>query len=237
MNENQTSRTELILGKDGVKRLADSFVILIGAGAVGGYALEALVRAGVGKIRIIDDHPIDESNMNRQILATYDTLERFKADVAVERAKSINPDIDIEGIPELINARNISSFLSGPPDILVDCIDTIGNKVFVLRYAAENNIRTFSSMGSALRTETRYIKVGPLKKTRMCPIASKMRDGLKDLNTSMITCVYSEEPISIKPTEKDAHMKSRLGSLPTIPGIFGLTLANEAIRYLASDRK
>jgi tRNA threonylcarbamoyladenosine dehydratase len=237
MTGDSTSRTELMLGRDGVDRLKDSFVILVGAGAVGGYVLEGLVRAGVGKIRVIDDHCVDESNLNRQILATRDTVGRPKAIVATERARSINPDIDIEGLPELINVKNVSRLLGGEPDIIVDAIDTVANKVFVLRYAAENRIRTFSSMGAALRTDTTKIRINTLKRTRACPLASAMRDGLRDLNTSMITCVYSEEPIKFKPTERDEHMKSRLGSLPTLPAIFGLTVANEAIMYLSSPER
>lgn len=235
MIEGQTSRTELILGKDGVDRLAGSFVIVVGAGAVGGYALEALVRAGVGHIRVIDDNPVTESNLNRQILATRDTVGRMKTEVAEERARSINPNIVFEGISERISAKTISKLMNGSPDVVIDAIDTVGNKTFLLRYVAENNIVTFSSMGAALRTEFDKIRISKLKKTNTCPIAAAMRSGLKDLGTSMITCVYSEEPPSVKPTERNEHMKSILGSLPTIPAIFGMVLANEAIKYLVSD--
>ena len=237
MTGDSTSRTALILGNEGVQRIRDSFVIVAGAGAVGGFDIEALVRAGVGKIRVIDDHRVDESNLNRQILATRDTIGMRKIDVARERALSINPDIVFEGTDELISAKSINRLMDGNPDVIVDAIDTVANKIFLLRYAAENNIRTFSSMGASLRTDVTKIRMNTLKRTRACPLASACRSGLKDLSTTNITCIYSEEPVSIKPTERDEHLKSRLGSMPTIPAIFGMTVANEAILYLASDER
>lgn len=237
MTGDSTSRTALILGDEGVRRIRDSFVIVAGAGAVGGFAIEALVRAGVGRIRVIDDHKVDESNLNRQILATRDTIGMRKIDVARDRALSINPDIIFESTDELISAKSVNRLLGGNPDVIVDAIDTVANKIFLLRYAAENDIRTFSSMGASLRTDVTKIRMNTLKRTRACPLASACRAGLKDLSTTNITCIYSEEPISIKPTERDEHLKSRLGSMPTIPAIFGMTVANEAILYLASDER
>lgn len=235
MNSDETSRTALLLGDDAVEKLRNSFVVVAGAGGVGGYAIEALVRAGVGKIRVIDDHIIDSSNLNRQILATKETIGKKKSDVAKERALSINPDVDFEAVHELISAKTINKIMEGNPDVIVDAIDTVANKIFLLRYAAEHDIRTFSSMGSSLRTDPWKIRKNTLKRTRMCPLACACRSGLKDLKTTMITCIYSEEPVSVKPSEKDDHMKSRLGSLPTMPAIFGMTVANEAILYLISD--
>lgn len=228
------TRTELLLGREGVRNLADSFVVLTGCGAVGGYALEALVRAGIGRVRVVDDGSIAESNLNRQVLATRETVGRMKVEVAEERARSINPDIVFEGIPELVTARNVPRLLSGDPDILVDAIDTIQHKTLLLRYAAEQGMATFSSMGAALRTETDRIKVATLRKTYRCPLANGVRTGLKDVDTSAITCVFSDEEVRHKPTERNDRDKSILGSLPTVPAVFGMVLANEAIRYLAA---
>lgn len=234
MTGDAASRTELMLGREGVERLSRSFVVLAGCGAVGGYALEALVRAGVGRIRVVDDSPVRESNLNRQILATRGTVGRMKVDVAAERARSINPDIEFEAVGELVSVRNVPDLMSGGPDLLVDAIDTVKHKAFLLRYAAEGRVPTFSSMGASLRTDPGMIRVAKLRRTRGCPLAAAMRDALRDLNTSTITCVYSEEPIRVKPEERNAHMKSVLGSLPTIPAIFGMVLANEAILHLAA---
>ena len=233
MSDDMCARTGLLLGEEGVDRLRDSTVVLAGAGAVGGYVLEGLVRAGVGHIRIVDADVFSASNMNRQILATMDTIGRNKADVAVERARSINPDIDIVAINSMVSEETIPIILKDVPDVIADAIDTISHKVALLRYAAEHNIVTFSSMGAALHMDATSIRVDTLKRTKVCPLAQSVRSRLRDLDTSMITCVYSEEKPMIKPDSRDDHGKSILGSLPTIPALFGMTLANQIILYLA----
>ncbi len=232
MTEDISTRTSLLIGEEGVGKLRDSFVVVAGVGAVGGYALEGLVRAGVGHIRVVDSDVFSESNLNRQILATKDTVGRPKVEVATERARSINPYIDIEAMDAMVSADTVPDILSGNPDALVDAIDTVEHKTALLRYAAEKKITTFSSMGAALHFETSSIKVATLKKTNTCPLASSVRSRLKDLDTKDITCVYSEEPVLVKPSERDDRGKSILGSLPTVPAVFGMTLANETIRYL-----
>lgn len=232
MSDGIGARTELLLGEDGMRKLKDSTVVLAGAGAVGGYVLEGLVRAGVGHIRVVDGDVFSASNMNRQILATMDTIGRNKADVAVERARSINPDIDIEAINMLVSEETIPMILEDVPDVLADAIDTIGHKVALLRYAAENDIVTFSSMGAALHMDTLALRVDTLKRTKVCPLAASVRSRLRDVDTSRITCVYSEEKPLVKPEARDEHGKSILGSLPTVPAVFGMTLANQIILYL-----
>ncbi|MBO4358009.1 MAG: tRNA threonylcarbamoyladenosine dehydratase [Candidatus Methanomethylophilaceae archaeon] len=234
MKEDISMRTSLLIGEEGVDRLKRSFVVLAGVGAVGGYVLEGLVRAGVGHIRVVDSDVFSESNLNRQILATKDTVGRSKTAVAVERAHSINPDMDIEAMDTMVSADTVPDILCGSPDVLADAIDTVEHKVALLRYAAEKKITTFSSMGAALHFETSSIKVATLKRTNTCPLASSVRSRLKDMDTGCITCVYSEEPVSVRPSERDERGKSILGSLPTVPAVFGMTLANEIIRYLLS---
>ena len=232
MSDGIGARTELLLGEDGMRKLKDSTVVLAGAGAVGGYVLEGLVRAGVGHIRVVDGDVFSASNMNRQILATMDTIGRNKADVAVERARSINPDIDIEAINMLVSEETIPMILEDVPDVLADAIDTIGHKVALLRYAAENDIVTFSSMGAALHMDTLALRVDTLKRTKVCPLAASVRSRLRDVDTSRLTCVYSEEKPLVKPEARDEHGKSILGSLPTVPAVFGMTLANQIILHL-----
>ena len=232
MSDGIGARTELLFGEDGMRKLKDSTVVLAGAGAVGGYVLEGLVRAGVGHIRVVDGDVFSASNMNRQILATVDTIGRNKADVAVERARSINPDIDIEAINMLVSEETIPMILEDVPDVLADAIDTIGHKVALLRYAAENDIVTFSSMGAALHMDTLALRVDTLKRTKVCPLAASVRSRLRDVDTSRITCVYSEEKPLVKPEARDEHGKSILGSLPTVPAVFGMTLANQIILHL-----
>lgn len=230
-----TDRTGLLIGAQGVERLASSFVVVAGLGAVGGYVLEGLVRAGVGRIRVVDGDAFDETNLNRQLLATRGTLGRRKAEVAVERALSINPDLDIEAVDSLVSADTVDGILSGGPDALADAIDTVEHKTALLRAAMERGIPCFSSMGAALHLETQSIRVAPLKRTKVCPLAATVRSRLRDMDTGAVTCVYSEEPPLAKPGSRDAHGKSVLGSLPTVPAVFGMTLANEVIKHLLGD--
>ena len=229
-----SERTSLLIGEAGVERLRNSSVLLVGCGAVGGYALEGLVRAGVGKIRVVDHDVFSESNMNRQILATTNTVGVPKVEAACERAKSINPEIQIEPLDILVNQETVSEILDGDFDILVDAIDTLGNKIALLSAASDKGIVTFSSMGAALHIDTQSVKIAPLMKTNTCPLAASLRKALRDKDTSKITAVYSVEPPVVKPSERDVHGKSILGSLPTVPAVFGMTLANEAIKYILS---
>ena len=229
-----SERTSLLIGEAGVERLRNSSVLLVGCGAVGGYALEGLVRAGVGKIRVVDHDVFSESNMNRQILATTNTVGVPKVEAACERAKSINPEIQIEPLDILVNPETVSEILDGDFDILVDAIDTLGNKIALLSAASDRGIVTFSSMGAALHIDTQSVKIAPIMNTNTCPLAASLRKALRDKDTSKITAVYSVEPPVVKPSERDVHGKSILGSLPTVPAVFGMTLANEAIKYILS---
>lgn len=232
-----SERTGLLVGEEGIRRLSEASVILAGVGAVGGYALEGLVRAGIGRIRVVDADTFSGSNLNRQILATVDTVGRPKADVACERARSINPDIEIEPMRVLVDDTTVDDILSGDFDILVDAIDTVRCKISLLRRASEIGIPTFSSMGAALHLDTQRVRVAPLRKTSVCPLAGAVRKGLRDVDTSNITCVFSDEPPVSVPTERDEHGKSVLGSLPTVPAVFGMTLANLAIARVLDGRK
>ncbi len=257
-----SERTSLLIGDEGIEKLRRSSVVLCGCGAVGGYALEGLVRSGVGHIRVVDHDVFSESNLNRQILATTFTVGRPKVEVMKERMTDIDPDVrvtthqcfflpenaddfdfsqydyvidavvDISGMDVLVNESTVSEIIDGEFDVLVDAIDTLRNKTALLRCASEKGIRTFSSMGAALHMDTQAVRVAPLMNTKTCPLAASLRKALRDCDTSMITAVYSEEPPVVKPSERDDHGKSVLGSLPAVPAVFGFTLANEAIRFL-----
>jgi tRNA A37 threonylcarbamoyladenosine dehydratase len=223
------ARTRLILGQEGLDRLRDTRVVLAGCGAVGGYALEGMVRAGVGHIRVVDADVFSESNLNRQVLCTRDTVGRPKAEVACERARSINPDIDIEGLSLRVSEDTIPEILSGGFGYLVDAIDTVANKCQLLSAVAGTDLKVYSSMGAALRTDPGLVKVAPLMKTSVCPLAANVRRRMRGMDTSNITCVYSQEPQVATPDSRDENGKSVLGSMPTIPAIFGMTLANLVI--------
>lgn len=228
-------RTGLLIGEEGIDKLRNASVVLCGCGAVGGYALEGMVRAGIGRIRVVDGDVFSGSNLNRQILATTETIGRPKADVACERARSINPDIDIEAMKVLVNEDTVGDILSGDFDILVDAIDTVRCKISLLKKACETGIPTFSSMGAALHMDTQAVRVAPVMKSRVCPLAANVRKNLRGLDASNIICVYSEEPPVVIPKDRDEHGKSVLGSLPTVPAVFGMNLANLVIRHILDE--
>ena len=237
MAEDMSSRTEILVGKEGVERLRASSAVLCGCGAVGGYAFEGLVRAGIGRIRVVDKDVFSESNLNRQILATLDTIGMEKTEAARRRALSINPDVDIERMDVLVSEETVPEILDGGFDVLIDAIDTVRMKVCLLRAACDAGIRTFSSMGAARHMDAGAIRIAPMMSSRVCPVASAVRSGLRGYDASRITCVYSEEKPIDAHEGRDEHGKSVLWSMPTIPAIFGMTLANEAIRHILYGKR
>ena len=232
MTESMYDRTRILVGDDGIEKLRRARVIVCGCGAVGGYVIEGLVRAGIGKLRVVDKDVFSESNLNRQVLCTTKTVGRIKSEVACERARLINPDIDIEGIDEYISADSVDMILEGDWDILVDAIDTIGNKAVIDTAALDRGLPVYASMGAAMHFDPSAVRIATLKKTNTCPLASQLRKQMRDVDTSDMTCVYSTEPVTVKTEKRDEHGKGVLGSLPTVPAIFGMTLASLVIRRI-----
>ncbi len=223
------SRTRLLVGDEGIERLKKTSVILCGCGAVGGYTAEAMVRAGIGRIRFVDGDTFSESNLNRQILCTRETLGKSKSACAEERARSINPDIIADHMDCHISAETLPAIFDTECDILLDCIDTLACKSDLIRYAYGKGIPVFSSMGAAMHADPSRIHVSTLDRTSVCPVARSLRKSLKDIDQGRISVVYSdEEPLSAE-RETDEHGKGIIGSLPTVPGVAGLTLASAAI--------
>ncbi len=260
----QYMRTGLVLGSDGLRRLQNSCVLFAGLGAVGSYALEALARAGVGTFRLIDFDVVQESNINRQLLATHASLGRRKTDVARERILAINPRAKIETRDELINAKTVASFFDGdwatPPDYVIDAIDSLGPKVALIAEALRRGVPLMSSMGAALRVDASLPSVGRLTDVSYCPLAAQIRKRLRrvGVNTDDVRCVYSPEPIrenlragndrlarvepakELTPDQLDSppgRPRNTLGSLPTIVGIFGLRIAHEVMLELSGFGK
>ena len=245
----QFARTELMLGSDALKKIHNSFVVIVGLGAVGGYALEGLARAGVGKIKLIDFDQVGVSNINRQLLATHSTVGKSKVALAKNRVQDIYPDCEVEACEQFFHSDTADDILANSPDLVIDAIDSLNPKVELLAACNRLNLPVISSMGAALRSDFSKIKFGKLKKTINCPLARLVRKYLKKRNVSLnIPCVFSTEQVrektadSILPREQsedNAYDRGRkrqtLGSLPTITGIFGLLIANEAIKKLASN--
>lgn len=236
--------TELLIGKEKVARLKRSFVTIVGLGAVGGYVAEALGRLGVGKIRLVDYDRLETSNLNRNILALESTLGESKVEAMRKRLLDINPACYVETLEVFAAEDSFSSIFSDRPDAVIDAIDSLNPKARLLVYCHENQIPVFSAMGAATRTRIQSIQTGDLFKSQGCPLAREVRKRLRKSGIqSGIFCVYSDEPArqvpNVLPNEEDNYPRGRkrakLGSLPTIPAIFGLTLAHHAAEYLCGS--
>jgi tRNA A37 threonylcarbamoyladenosine dehydratase len=247
----QFERLTKLLGSKALEQLQASNVTVVGLGAVGSYAVEALARAGVGSFRLIDFDRIEASNLNRQLYALHSTIGQQKTAIALQRVKDINPDCRVEIISEYVHAGNAAQLLTPAPDLLVDAIDIFRSKEALLHTADRLAITTVSSMGAALRYDPSQIRVMDLMTSIKCPLARKLRKSFrKHKRVPQIRCVLSTEQVEIDlgtedetpmfyydetGTRQEGQQRRALGSLPTLTGIFGLTLANEAIRLLIKD--
>ncbi|MBU0674505.1 MAG: tRNA threonylcarbamoyladenosine dehydratase [Proteobacteria bacterium] len=242
-------RIERLLGPERFARLTRSMVTIAGLGAVGGYVMEGLARAGIGRIRVIDFDLIQQDNINRQILALESTVGMSKAQAARQRVLQINPHCRVEALELFIDSDSMEKVLSPKPDLVIDAIDSLGPKVSLLAACVSEEIEVISSMGAALRTDPSLVRCGDLMQTKNCPLARRVRRELRKRGVGEgITCVYSTESVDfsyVDPEEEtvrdDAlpeHGRGRkrrvLGSLPTLTGIFGLTIANLAIKKLST---
>lgn len=244
-------RTQRLLGEERFQLLQSKMVTLVGLGAVGGYVMEGLVRAGISRLRLIDFDTIQPSNLNRQILALESTIGRSKAAVAGERALAINGHCCVEALPLFAGDDTMEQILDPQPNLLIDAIDSLNPKTQLLQAAYERQIPIISSMGAALRTDPSLIRSGDLFATSNCPLAKHLRKRLRRRGVGEgISCVYSIETIDFDyrlpetatqtgaaPYADRGRQRNILGSLPTITGIFGLTIANMAIMQLSQLAK
>ncbi len=240
-------RTEALLGEENFKRLQNSSVMIVGLGAVGGYVLEALARSGIGHLILVDFDKVEESNINRQILALGSTIGQKKSELAAKRVKDINPDCKVEVRDMFVNAETLTELLEQKVDMVVDAIDSLNPKCGLMQALTEKQIPFISSMGAALKTDTTSIKLQTLDKTKNCPLAKFIRKRLKHRGCDLhkIWCVSSDEVVSVpesalfmedKPSD-GGRQRHTMGSLPTVTAIFGLTIANEVILRLSGYKK
>lgn len=217
--------------------------MVVGCGAVGGYAIEALARSGVGKLIIVDFDVFDISNINRQILALSSTIGRKKTEVAKERILEINPDCEVIIKEMFVNSETLPELLSLKPDFVIDAIDSLNAKCCLIEALVNQNFKFITSMGAARKTDPFKIGYEKLNRTQICPLARFIRKRLKrrGVDLSQINCVYSYEQANETDYEafgenfdaQDENLKRLpLGSLPTITAIFGLIIANEALKQI-----
>lgn len=243
MENKSFGRTKALLGEEKFARLQNAKVMIVGLGAVGGYALEALARAGVGHLLLVDFDQVEESNINRQILALTSTVGRKKSEVAAARVRDINPACEVTVRDMFVNADNLPELLAEPVDLVIDAIDSLNPKCGLIEALQQRGIPFISSMGAALKTDPSKIRLQTLDQTRNCPLARFVRKRLKRRGCRLdkIVCVSSDEAVSVpesalfmedKPSD-GGRRRHTMGSLPTVTAVFGLMIANEAILRLS----
>lgn len=226
--EEPFSRTELLLGSDGMERLRSASVAVFGIGGVGGYAVEALARSGVGCLHLIDHDKISVSNLNRQIIATVSTLGRYKVDVAKERILDINPEVKVHIYRTFYMPETEGEFDFRKYDYVVDAIDTVTGKLALIMQAKQAGVPVISSMGAGNKLDASAFEVADIYQTSVCPLARVMRRELKKRGVQSLKVVYSkEQPVrSSRPP----------GSNAFVPAAAGLILAGEVVKELCADR-
>ena len=237
-NSELFSRTVMLLGNEAEAKLTSTRVAIFGVGGVGGYAFEALVRAGVGTIHVIDADIVSESNLNRQILATRSTVGRVKVEVARERALSINPNANIIISNEFYSPDNSSFFTPTDYDYVIDAIDTVSAKVHLIKTVKDAGVPIISAMGAGGKLDPTKFEVADIYKTSVCPLARVMRTELKKRGVKRLKVVYSREPArtpieisSQTPTPCDENSKKRSpASISFVPSAAGLIIASEVIK-------
>ena len=231
---NEFCRTELLVGEEGINKLHNSKVIVFGIGGVGSFVVEALTRAGVGNLILVDNDTICISNLNRQIHATQATVGMIKVEAMKERVISINPKCNVEAKQVFITADNISEIIPSDVDYVVDAIDTVTSKLALAEYCCKNNINIISSMGTGNKMDPTQFRVSDVFKTKVCPLAKVMRHELRKRGVKKLKVVYSEE-MPMTPDKGRAVPSAKRqtpGSISFVPPVAGMIIGGEVIKDL-----
>jgi tRNA A37 threonylcarbamoyladenosine dehydratase len=230
-------RNEMLWGKEAQQNLASSHVILFGLGGVGGYAAEALARAGIGKMDLIDNDTVSLTNLNRQLIALESTIGKYKTDCLRERLQQINPELKINAVNQALTPENISAILdNGKFDYVIDAIDSIRDKCFLLAECHRRKIPVISAMGAGCRLDASAMQYSDISKTFNCRLAKNVRAILKKEYNIVkgIECVFSTEPpLEHGVWQENPNERPTIGSTSFMPGIAGLMLAAKVLNSLA----
>ena len=232
----QNSRTAMLLGEEAVEKLASARVAIFGVGGVGGYVAEALARAGVGAIDLIDNDTVSLSNLNRQIIALHSTVGRLKVEVMAERIRDINPDCRVRALPLFYLPESASAFDFTSYDYIADAIDTVSAKLDLAVRAYEANTPIIAAMGAGNKLDASAFEVADIAKTSVCPLARVMRIELRKRGINHMKVVYSKEEPHTPQGEQASDAAGRRatpGSVSFVPGAAGLVMAGEIIKDLA----
>ncbi len=221
-------RSEVLLGADALNKLKDAHVAVFGVGGVGSYTVEALVRSGVGKLSIFDADIVSETNINRQLVATTQTIGHDKVEVAKAHALDINPDVLVCAEKVFFNAENADSIDFSQFDYVVDAIDTVTSKILLIEKSKAASVPIISCMGTGNKLDPTRFKITDISKTSVCPLAKVMRYELKKRGITKVKVLYSEEePIRHGLTENGKPIP---GSVSFVPSVAGLIIAGEVIK-------
>lgn len=216
-------RTRMIplLGEEGIEKLKNSHVCVFGVGGVGGFVVEAIIRSGVEEITIVDNDTVNETNINRQIIALNSTLGKKKVEVLRDRILDINPNVKVHVYDTFVTKENAYMFNYKSFDYVIDCIDNVSAKLKIIELAKENEINIISSMGTGNKLNPSLFKITDISKTSVCPLARVMRLELRKRNIKNVKVLYSEE--------EPIKCEEFVASVPFVPSVAGLLIAREVI--------
>lgn len=235
--EDMFSRTRMLLGNEAMDRLKKARVAVFGIGGVGGHVVEALVRSGVGALDLVDSDRVALSNLNRQIVATRDTLGMLKVEAAKQRVLSINPGCVVRTFPVFFLPETADQFDFSRYDYVVDAIDTVAGKLQLIEAAQKAGVPVISSMGAGNKLDPTAFRVADISKTSVCPLARVMRRELRKRGIDHVKVVYSTEPaLTPAPTGEDTVRRTTPGSTAFVPAAAGLVLASEVIKDISGVR-
>ena len=234
---NWKQRTELLWGEDKMARLQSAHVLVVGLGGVGAYAAEMICRAGVGRMTIVDADTVQITNLNRQLPAMHSTLGMFKADVLEARFKDINPDLELKVLPVFLKDENIPDLLDADEyDFIVDAIDTLSPKCYLIYHALQRRIKIVSSMGAGAKSDITQVRFADLWDTYHCGLSKAVRKRLQKMGVKRkVPVVFSTEqadPKAVLLTDDEMNKKSTCGTVSYMPAVFGCYLAEYVIKRL-----
>lgn len=225
----QFIRTAALLGEDSIRKLQTAHVAVFGIGGVGSYTAEALARAGVGRITVVDADTVEPSNINRQLYALQSTVGERKTAVAARRIKDINSEAEVYEMPAFFDEESLSRFDFSKYDYVVDAIDTVRSKLLLIKTVSGTGVPIISAMGAGNKLDATAFKVADIYKTKVCPLARIIRSECKKLGIRSLKTVYSEEP-PVSAAVTDRSGRNAPASAPFVPPVMGFIIAGEVIK-------
>lgn len=238
--EGKFSRTEMLIGEDGMEKLKDAKVAVFGLGGVGSFVCEGLARSGLGNFILVDFDKVDESNINRQLIATEKTIGKYKVDLMKERILEINPDANVETHREFYMADSETDIITEDLSYAVDCVDTIMAKIAIICDCDAIDVPVISAMGAGNKLDPTMLEVTDIYDTTVCPLARIMKKDLRKRNIEKLKVVYSTEPpintndCAINKNREKYKVK---GSVSFVPSVAGLIIAGEVIKDIAGTHE